>query len=79
MEKVRLETAIEFDVELERILGKEAKIYKEAYHGSTINSVVCMHIANDQSNYGKSEKNVRETNNNYSRTRSIVHLRIYDK
>lgn len=39
MEKARLKDASGFEVEVDKILGEEAKIYKEAYHGGTLNSV----------------------------------------
>lgn len=33
-----------FEVEVEQILGKESKIYKEAYHGGTLNGVCCIRL-----------------------------------
>ena len=42
MKKAWLKDVSRFEVEVDNILGAEAKIYKEAYHGGTLNSVCCI-------------------------------------
>jgi len=44
MRKGRVKDAIGFEVEIEKILGDKAKIYKEAYHGGTLNGVCCIRL-----------------------------------
>ena len=44
MRKGRVKDAIGFEVEIEQILGDKAKIYKEAYHGGTLNGVCCIRL-----------------------------------
>ena len=44
MRKARVKDAVGFEVKVEKILGEEAKIYKEAYHGGTLNGVCCIRL-----------------------------------
>ena len=44
MKKARSKDASGFEVEVDKILGEEAKIYKEAYHGGALNGVCCIRL-----------------------------------